>query len=172
MPGDDLEAMVPPDLQAEVDAIYAQQYDFNDARIPGETTKTTKGRAAAVMAVSGADFEEIAGVLGFPTARHAELAVQRSLADSLDSWDKATLRRLFTNRYEALFREAAASTALKALEAQVKFLGMAAPSEHVVHAPAAGEIRMIVEHVTQRAIAAMPQEIDVLDAEVVEDDPV
>jgi hypothetical protein len=183
---DDLEQMVPADIQAEVDAIYSQQYDFNDARVPGEQTKTTKGKAAAVMAVSGADFEEIAGVLGFPSARHAELATQRALADSLDTWDKADLRRLFTNRFEALFRgglrrsqtkgyfarEAAAKTALQALVEQIKFLGMAAPSEHVVHSPAAREIEIIVRSVTEKAISALPAEVDVLDAEVVSDEPV
>ena len=184
MPGQDLEDIVPPEIQAEVDEIYSQQYDFNDARIPGETTKTTKGKAAAVMAVSGADFDEIAGVLGFPSARHAELATQRALADSLDSWDKADLKRLFTGRFETLFRgalrrsqtkgyfarEAAASTALKALEAQIKFLGMAAPSEHILHAPAASEIRVLVQQVTQKAIEQMPEEVDVLDAEVISDE--
>ena len=179
--GSDLEALV----EAEMQTVYDEPYDYADARVVGETARTTKGKAAAVMATSGADFEEIAAVLGFNSARHAELAVQRALADSLDSWDKADLRRLFTNRYEMLFRnalrrsqtkgyfarEAAATTAVKALTEQIKFLGMAAPDQHVVHSPAAREITVLVKQVTEKAIAALPEEVDVLDAEVVSDEP-
>lgn len=137
----DLEAMVPPDIVAEMEAVYSEPYDFSDARIAGESTKMVKGKAAAVMAASGADFDEICAVLGFNSARHAELAVQRALADSLDSWDKADLKRLFMNRFEILFRgalrrsqtkgyyarEAAATTALKALIEQTKFAGSPPP---------------------------------------------
>ena len=91
----DLESIVPSDIVAEMEAVYAEPYDLADARVAGQPTKMVKGKAAAVMAASGADFDEIATVLNFPTARHAELAVQRALADSMDSWDKATLKQLF-----------------------------------------------------------------------------
>lgn len=185
MPHDDLESLVPPEIVAEMEAVYGEPYDFSDARVPGETTKTTKGKAAAVMVASGADFEEVAAILGFPTARHAELAAQRALADSMDSWDKAALKSLFMARFEGLFRgayrrsqtkgyyarEAAANTALKALVEQTKFAGVASPTEHLVHGPGAAEIRVLVETVTSKALAAMPAELDVLDAEVVSDEP-
>ena len=179
----DLEAMVPPDIVAEMEAVYSEPYDFSDARIAGESTKMVKGKAAAVMAASGADFDEICAVLGFNSARHAELAVQRALADSLDSWDKADLKRLFMNRFEILFRgalrrsqtkgyyarEAAATTALKALIEQTKFAGVATPTEHVVHSPVDSEIRAFVQHLVSQKTDLLPQEIDVLDAEVVHD---
>jgi hypothetical protein len=179
----DLEDMVPPDIVAEMEAVYSEEYDFSDARVTGESTKMVKGKAAAVMAASGADFQEIAQVLNFRTPRIAELAVQRALADSLDSWDKATLKALITQRYETLWRgalarsqrrgyyarEAAAATALKTLVEETKFLGLAAPSEHIVHSPAEREIRVFVEHLTSKQIAQLPEEIDVLDAEVVHD---
>jgi hypothetical protein len=179
----DLEDLVPADIVAEVDAVYGQSYDFTDARVAGQSTKMVKGKAAAVMAVSGADFEEIAQVLGFSTPRHAELAVQRALADSLDSWDRADLKRLFMGRYETLFRgalrrsqtkgyyarEAAAATALKTLVEQIKFAGLATPSEHIVHSPAESEIRLFVHHLVSRQTALLPEEVDVLDAEVISD---
>lgn len=183
MSSKELEDLVPPEVQAEVDEIYGQQYDLSDARVAGESTKMVKGKAAAVMAVSGADFDEIAAVLGFSTPRVAELAVQRALADSLDSWDRADLKRLFMGRYESLFRsalrrsqtkgyyarEAAAATALKTLVEQIKFAGVATPSEHIIHSPAESEIRLFVHHFVDKQAALLPQEVDVLDAEVIED---
>lgn len=177
---DDLESMVPPDIVAEMEAVYAQPYDYKDARAT-QTTQSTKGKAAAVMAASGADFDEIAQVLGFNTARHAELAVQRALADSLDSWDKASLKALFTTRFETLFRgalarsqskgyyarEAAANTALKSLVEQVKFMGMASPTEHIVHSPVAAEIRVFIAKLVDQQVAQLPEEVDVIEGHVV-----
>lgn len=182
---DDLESIVPADIEAEVDAIYNERYALSDARVAGETTATTKGRAAGVMAISGASFEEIAEVLGFHSARHAELAVQRSLADSLDSWDKAQLKKLLVGRYDTLFREglrrsrtrgyfareAAANTALKSLNEMVKMLGLATPTEHVVHGPAAAEIRVFVNKIVDQAVATLPEEHDVIEGHVVHELP-
>lgn len=182
---DDLESIVPPEIAAEVDAIYHEQYALSDARVQGETLSTTKGRAAGVMAISGASFDEIAEVLGFHSARHAELAVQRSLADSLDSWDKAHLKSLLVGRYDALFREslrrsrtkgyfareAAANTALKSLNEMVKVLGLAAPTEHVVHGPAASEIRVFVDKIVTQAVSTLPEEHDVIEGHVVHELP-
>jgi len=179
----DLEAIVPPNIVAEMEAVYSEPYDLSDARTVGESTKMTKGKAAAVMAASGSDFEEIAHVLGFNSPRHAELAVQRALADSLDSWDKAHLKALLTQRFETVWRgairrsqtkgyyarEAAAKTALAALVEETKFLGLATATEHIVHSPAEREIRVFVEHLTSKQVAQLPEEIDVLDVEVVSD---
>lgn len=179
----DLEASVPAEIVAEMEAVYVEPYDLSDARTAGESTKMTKGKAAAVMAASGSDFDEIAHVLGFNTPRHAELAVQRALADSLDSWDKAHLKALLTQRFETVWRgairrsqtkgyyarEAAAKTALAALVEETKFLGLATATEHIVHSPAEREIRVFVQRLTDKQIAQLPEEVDVLDAEVVYD---
>lgn len=182
----DLERMVPADIEAEVDAIYNERYAPPTATGKRETPATTKGKAAGVMAVSGADFDEIAEVLNFPSARHAELAVQRALADSLDSWDKADLKKLMLGRFESLYRgavarsqtkgyfarEAAAKTAAGLLVEEIKFLGLAAPSEHVIHTPVDSEIKALVERLAHRQISALPMEADVIEGTVVRDEPV
>lgn len=180
MPSDDLESIIPPDVLAEMEAVYNEPYNFNTGRNPGEATVTTKGKAAAVMAASGADFDEIADVLGFGTPKQAELAVYRALAASYDSWDKQALKAKFDARFEMLWRgalrrsqtkgyyarEAAASTALKTLVEHVKFSGMAG-ADHVVHSPMAADIRVLIEKVTNIAIADLPDEVDVIEGHVV-----
>jgi hypothetical protein len=178
---DDLESIVPPEIVAEMEAVYNEPYSITDARVAGQNTKSTKGLAAAVMAASGAEMQEIADVLGFNSARHAELAVQRALADKFDSWDKETLKQLFMARLEGLWRgayarsqskgyfarEAAAKTALATLQEQIKFAGVATPSEHIIHSPAATEINILIQTLTDQQVSRLPQEVDVLEGHVV-----
>lgn len=177
----EIESIVPEDIETEVERMLSERYDYRDAASLTENTKTTKAKAAAVMVVSGADYGSVAEVLGFSSERVVEVAVQRVLADSLDSWDKAQLKSLFMARFETLFKgalsrsqrkgypakEAAAANALKTLVEQVKFAGMATASEHIIHSPAHSQILELVNTLAQQRVSTMPAEVDVIEGHVV-----
>ena len=162
-----------------------QPFELSDDTLKGKQYTTTRGRAAAVMFVSGADPEYIADVIGFPDADAVHKAVEKALAQSFDSWDKASLRRIVTARYETLFkealarsrdrrnpnREAAAANAMKAVDRVVEVFGIKEPAQVVMHTATQAEIQVWINEVRQEDTAGLPQEVDVIEGHVVRDEP-
>lgn len=141
----------------------------------------TRAEAAAVMLVSGADFATIAQVMEFESPEKAREAAERALADNLDSFDKAHLRKVLTGRLEGLWRiaynraqneryaakETATKNALAILDRLSKMYGVDEPTQVVMHSATSTQINAWVERVTAKEIEAYPAEEDIWDAEEV-----
>jgi len=155
------------------------RWDPKDSKDPHRT----RAQAAAVMLVSGADFATIAQVMDFESEDAARKAAETAMAASFDSWDKAHLRRVLTGRLEGLWRiaytraqndrysakEAATKNALAILDRLGKMYGIDEPTQVVLHSATSQQINDWVARVTSAEMKALPQEEDILDAEVVEE---
>lgn len=182
----------PPDEPTvdELDAAAADApYDDEKAkeRSQKQNPTTTRGLAAAVMLVSGAEPADIAHVLEFDSPEQARRIAEKALSVQFDDIDKSAAKRLLLARYDRLFvsalkrsetarytgREAAANTALKALAEIARVSGLNAPSEVSVHSPVLRDIERVIAQIAKVQASALPAEADVLDvieAEVVGDD--
>lgn len=141
----------------------------------------TKQKAAAVMMVNGVDVYTIAEHLKVTpdiAQKYAETALSNI---ALDSWDKAQLRRLVLARLEQQYRrvsarasdnryrerEAAAKTELAITDRLIRLLGLDAEQKlSINHTATTLEISAMLEQVT--AVSALPEEVDVIEAEVVD----
>ena len=144
-----------------------------------------KQKAAAVMLVNGVDIYTIARELDL-TVEAAREAAEKALANiALDSWDKAALRRLVTARLEAQYRrvsaraadpkyrnrELAAKTELQITDRLIRLLGLDAEQKlNINHTATTQEIADMVN--TVMGARALPEEVDVVDAEIVTDEEV
>lgn len=143
-----------------------------------------KQNAALQMKIAGATWQEIAEVMGYPTARQALVAVEKALETQLKSENnQAKMRTLAGQRLERLLRSAwpkainpehpehlvALTKVREVLRDHVTLYGLAAPSEVVVHSPTATEIERWVAQVVS---ASAPQiaEYDIFEGELVEPD--
>ena len=141
-----------------------------------------KSNAALDMALHGANWDQIAEVLGYPTARAARVAVEGALEKNLSQVDKQKMRLLIQGRYNAMVQ----SVATKALDpedpehlaalgkyreitADVRRMwGLDAPQEVLVTSPTAREIDDWVGMAVSHGIPDVLED-DIVDAEVVED---
>jgi hypothetical protein len=172
-----------PYEEPDDDALANQQYD--EEAVKGRRATTTVGQAAALMLVSGSDFEEIAEILELPNATVARRITEKALAQKFDAHDKKAAKRLVLARYEALYasalrrannpkyssREAAAGNALKAVGEIVRVMGLAEPSELIVRTPTETEIMQELAKIGALAAADLPEETDVIEGHVVRDEP-
>lgn len=142
--------------------------------------------AAAAMFINGAPASVIAQELGYPSESAVSSAITRALAGSLSDFDRKELKRLFTERYEKLWRnvqkratdpsypqaEKAMANALKLLKDQTQFLGIADPKQlNVVHSADRESISRWVQEVAAARIESFPQERDIIDVEVIHEAP-
>lgn len=122
-----------------------------------------KAESAITLRRSGATWDEIAEVLGFPTGHHCQLATEKALQKALDNPEgRAFMRKLAGDRLDRLLRSvwkdsinegspthlASMDRALKIIDRQAKLHGLDAPTEYVVSTPTAAEIERWVSEVS------------------------
>lgn len=143
--------------------------------------RNRKANAALRMKTLGADWDEIAESLGFPTPRAALVATEQALEKELRAEDKAILRKMVDRRIERLIR-AAMSKAInedspeqlpaigkvrELIADQRKLWGLDAPTEVAFYSPAEGEIEQWVATHVVRDIPAL-EEGDIFESDIVE----
>lgn len=140
--------------------------------------RNRKANAAIGMKLAGAKYEEIAQVLGYPTARAALQAVERALEKEFKETDRKALRRLASARLERLLmavwpkavdpdspeQMAAQGRAKDLVDRHIKLWGLDAPTEIVVHNPTVAEIEQFVARITASTVPDV-EEFDILDGE-------
>lgn len=151
---------------------------------PVEPDRQARVEAAVGMKAAGASYAEIARVLGYSSAHRARVAVERGLADVAGPEDKQQLRFLTSRRLERLLRGlwnkatdenspehlAAARTALAVIDRHARLYGIDAPQEMVVYNPSGVEIDAWVSKMVAQVRPELPEEADIIDAEVVTDE--
>lgn len=146
--------------------------DENGERKDAIRARERKANAAIQMKAAGAEWSEIAEVLGYPTGRHALVAVENALERELNETDKTFLRSLTSKRLERLIRSVwpkaldetspeqmvAVGRARELIADHRKLFGLDAPTEVSVHTPDSAEIQSWVAKVA--AIGAPKLEED------------
>lgn len=141
-----------------------------------------KANAALTMKLGGADWDEIATALGFPTERAALVAVETTLGKRLSEMDRNHLRALAAGRLESLIRSAwrkahtesdpehlnAIKSVRETVDRIAKLWGLDAPQEILVTSPTQEHLDAWVGRVVS---ANLPQvtEADIIEAEVLSD---
>jgi hypothetical protein len=133
----------------------------NDEGTPGkEVTRARdrKANAALAMRLSGATWEDIASVLGFPTERAALVAYESAMEKQLETPEsREELRRLARLRLERLMRGVWA-----------KLEGSDAPTEVNIYSPAQSEIEAWVAEQVNKTVPQL-EEADIFEGEIVVD---
>lgn len=146
--------------------------------------RNSRVEAAIALRVAGANYSEIAEVLGYANVDQARTAVERGIAATASEEDRKRQRELASRRLERVLRSlwskatdeshpehlSAARTALAYIDRHIRLWGTDAPSEMVVYAPAAGEIEQWIAKMVQHVRAGQPQEVDIIEGEVVDPD--
>lgn len=169
-------------LEEEEKAIEAAD---PDALLPDtEADKSkTKAEAAVALAVWGASYPEIKNKLGYSSARHARVAVERALAASADSEDdRDKMRVIISKRLNRLLAShmskavdpkdaqqlAYSARVLAIIDRQAKLYGVDAPTQ-IQFTASDDHIREYVEMMMPQAREDQNAiEADILDADVVE----
>lgn len=159
--------------------------DVENAKINTDLVTTTdldndtRATSAVALRVAGAPYTKIAEVLGYSNGFQARLAVERALAQSVDSDDsREQLRFLEARRLERLLQAVwgkagnekhpeqmvAVRTALAIIDRHARLYGLDAPQQMVVHTPKTLEIQQWVMTMAQQVVKA-PVEADVIDVE-------
>lgn len=143
-----------------------------------------KANAALQLRMAGAQWDEIAETLGYPTARAALVATERALEKEARAPEtQALMREMISRRYERMTRSffsraineqhpeqfTAAEMVRKLTGDYVKINGLAAPTEFVVHNPTQAEVEAWIAQVTTSGVTDI-EEGDIFDVEVVEDE--
>lgn len=143
-----------------------------------------KANAALQMKLAGASWDEIAEVIGYPTARQALVATERALEKELHTeQSQKQLRGLAGKRLERLLRSVwskaidpanpehlqALARAREIIDRHAKLYGLDAPTEFVVSSPTQSQLEKWVSAVMQER---QPQiaEVDIFDVEVTDED--
>lgn len=146
--------------------------------------RVSRQQSAVALRIAGANYSEVAQALGYASANHARLAVERALAASVGDESRDQLRFLEGRRLERLLRGlwakatddrhpdqiAAARTALAVIDRHSRLYGLDAPTQMVVHSPTAGEIEAWVAQMAAQVSQGMPEEKDIIEGEVVVED--
>ena len=147
-----------------------------------------KANAAIEMKIEGYSWQEIAEVVGYPTARHALVATERVLEQRVnEQLDKKQLREIAAARLGKLMRSvnakatnedhpehlAAVSKARDLLIDWVKLHGAGAPAEVTIYNPSEAEIDSLLAQVTATQVPQVEEDDifadDIADAELVEE---
>jgi hypothetical protein len=137
-----------------------------------------KANAALQLRVAGADWDDIAQVIGYPTGRAALVATERALEKELRSESKDALRMMASKRLDRLLRAVWPKAINEAHPEQLQSVGKAreiiadfrkvhgldAPTEISVHSPAAEEIQQWVSEMVGINAPAL-EEADIFDDE-------
>lgn len=141
------------------------------------------GPAVTALRLAGATFPEIAETLGIANAAEAQTLYFRDLGQRVSDEDrrhsrmeaKARLERLLRSTWRKATTErdpehlAAVRVAQGIVDRLIKLEGLDAPTEVVVHAPTVAEIDAWVARVVAAQPDNLPDEPDIVDADVVAD---
>jgi hypothetical protein len=148
-----------------------------------------KAAAALALRIGSAEMEplsydEIARVLGYPSAQRAQQAVETALEKEMrnDPKNRARMRELISRKQDQLLRAVwkkamdpehpeqllAVQRAESILEKNTKLHGIAAPTEVTISSPSVNEIEAWVAKAYEAANGGHVEEGDIFDAEVVE----
>lgn len=144
--------------------------------------RKSRVEAALALRIAGANYSEIAEALEYSSVGQARTAVERGLAATASEEDRKEQRVIAGRRLERLLRGlwakatneehpeqlSAARTALALIDRHIRLFGLDAPSEMVVYSPTAGEMEQWIASMAHRVRAGLPEEIDIIDGEVVE----
>lgn len=171
---------------------YAEPQDPGEDRIePGKelspevanlTDRMARQEAAIFLKMKGYTYTQIAKHLNYASANHARLSVERGLAASVGPDEKAQARFLNGRRLERILRGVwkkatnpeseehlpAARVALALIDRHIRLYGADAPSEMVIYNPGQTEIDQWLKEATKHVREATPDEVDIIDAEIVE----
>lgn len=142
-----------------------------------------KTNAALQLRLAGATWEEVALAVGYPTARQALVAVERSLERQLNEADRTKMRQIAGLRLERLLRGvwnkaidpenpehlAAVTKAREVIAQYSKLYGLDAPTEITFHSPTQAELEKWVATVVSAAVPEL-EEADILEGEWEEGD--
>lgn len=145
--------------------------------------RNRKANAALQLRANGADWEQVAEVLGFPTARAALVATENALEKELRSESKELLVRMVDKRLESLLKSTwkkahdqnspehlNAVTKSREIIADFRRLhGLDKPTEVSLYSPNAAEVEAwVAEHMpTNPALV----EDDIFDVDFIEEEP-
>lgn len=154
------------------------------ANIASTRPKMTKAESAAAMRVRGLTIPEIRAVLEYDTDAQVRSAIEAVIADSLDNYDREALRVTVDSRLEQLWRlaykrarddknpqrETATKNALAVLNRMAELHGLDAPKEVRLHHATSSEIEEWIIKATESGVGALPQEADIIDVEIEDDE--
>lgn len=138
-----------------------------------------KANAAIQLRKAGADWDEVAQVVGYPTARAALVAVERALEKELKTEEgQKFMRTLAGQRLERLLRGVwpkainpdhpdhlpAVDRARQIVDRHAKLYGLDAPTEYVVHSPTQAELEKWVSVVISKSVPTLDED-DIFEAE-------
>lgn len=187
-----MSAIAPDD--ENFDDVTKDTYDKGAARIGRELKETgnvvnskaklTKAESAAAMRVRGLTVQEIRAVLEYDSDAQVRAAIEYVIADSLDTYDREALRVTVDSRLEQLWRlsfkrarddknpqrETATKNALAVINRMAELHGLDAPKEIRLHHAADDEILQWIEEQTKSGVNDLPEEVDIIDVEIEDDD--
>jgi hypothetical protein len=146
--------------------------------------RQTRVEAAIGLKVAGANYSDIAEVLEYSSVEQARSAVERGLAATASEEDRKVQRQIASRRLERLLRGiwkkatdednpeqlSATRTALALVDRHIRLWGSDAPSEMIVYSPGATEIEAWIETMAKRVRAGLPEEVDIIEGQVLRDD--
>lgn len=142
-----------------------------------------KANSALQMRIAGASWEDIATVLGYPTARAALVSTERALEKELKTEESQShMRSIAGQRLDRLLRAiwkkaineehpdqmAAVDRARLLIDRHAKLYGLDAPTEYVVTSPAQAELEKWVSSVISVQRPAL-EEADIFEVEFTEE---
>jgi 23S rRNA pseudoU1915 N3-methylase RlmH len=141
-----------------------------------------KAASAVDLKARGYKLEDIAVVLGYPSARHVGVAMERYLEEHLQETDKALLRQITYRRMENATRAiydkatdpthpdqiAAGHMLVKYVDRQAKLIGMDAPTEVIVSNPIAQEVQAWIDNAVElKRISAGDTTLQLEEADII-----
>lgn len=159
-----------------------------DASTPDEVDwkpskdRASRGESAVALKIAGADYSQIAKVLGYASPAAARQAVEAALASAVSMGDRDNERRLAIGRIETLLRSVWPKAtdpdhpdqsvfgrlALAYIDRGIKLQGLDAPTEITMHTPTLTEFNQVVAELTSRARQGLPQEKSVIDDDIID----
>lgn len=138
--------------------------------------RNRKANAALQLRVAGADWDDIAQVLGFPTGRQALVAVEKALEKELRDTSKEALRQMASKRLDRLLQAVwpkainedspeqlpAVGKAREIIADFRKVHGLDAPTEISLHSPAQSEIEQWVSSLVATQVPQL-EEADIFE---------
>lgn len=159
--------------------------DPSDKTVHPSRQKQRKYNAALALKMSGATWEDICDVIGYPTVRSARIAVERALERQVkdDNQTQSHLRQLANVRLERLLRGVwakaidpnnpdhlvAMTKAREIIADHRKLFGLDAPTEMNINNPGAQELEQYVNFLISKGTPAL-EEADIFDGEWEEED--
>jgi len=146
--------------------------------------RKNRGLAAVALRVDGANYSQIARILGYSNATTAARAVERVLAESAGEEEREQMRMVSGRRLEKVLRATmkratdendpeqlkAAQVTLMVIDRHIRLYGQDAPSMSVVYNPSAKEIESWIAEASKHVREVTPEEADYIEGEVVYED--